>query len=93
MNNSYRLRHSVQTPVARYVRTRYPVQQYCASVVFCRVYRRSSPLAVAFLRLGRAVQLVQPRLETRLLTRPQHLRAHVERECVSVSTYQLTTQQ
>ena len=47
--------------------------------MFCRVYRRSSPLAVAFLRLGRAVQLAQPRLETRLLTRPQHLRAHVGR--------------
>ena len=65
--------------MARYVRTRYN-SSVLGSRVFCRVYRRSSPLAVAyFLRLGRAMQLAQPRLETRLLTRPQHLRAHVGR--------------
>ena len=49
--------------------------------MFCRVCIADPlvSLAVALLRLGRAVQLVQPRLETRLLTRPQHLRAHVGR--------------
>ena len=74
--------------------------RYNCSFVFCRVSQILS-LAVALLRIAasRAVQLVQPRLETRLLTRPQHLRAHVGRVRVlyyplaSVSTYQLTTQQ
>ena len=70
--NSYRLR-TVSRHAGTYVR-------YNCSFVFCRVSQILS-LAVALLRFAarRAVQLVQPRLETRLLTRPQHLRAHVGR--------------